>query len=200
MIRVDKRPRQISWNVVGIHWKFIIVCSYRALNRFGSVSHFVRQRREHGLAGRKARKAKESDAKESDEKRRIGQCLPCTTGILLGMNIDPEGRDGLLGFALERLDGASGEKEWLNGIVSFSDTDHEAGDPSHEHSSRSEVPMVRLPGLSRYRVRLLRPPRLRQPCRAWVSEGPTVAVRTADLGGEHGVLFNRAAALEPGFL
>ena len=24
------------------------------------------------------------------------------------------------------LDGASGEKEWLNGIVSFSDTDHEA--------------------------------------------------------------------------
>ena len=25
-----------------------------------------------------------------------------TTGILLGMNIDPEGRDGLLGFALER--------------------------------------------------------------------------------------------------
>ena len=40
-----------------------------------------------------------------------------TTGVLLGMNIDPEGRDGLLGFALERLDGASGEKEWLNGIV-----------------------------------------------------------------------------------
>ena len=32
------------------------------------------------------------------------------------------------------------------------------------------------------------------------SEGPTVAVRTADLGGEHGVLFNRARRGEPGFL
>jgi hypothetical protein len=34
-----------------------------------------------------------------------------TTGILLGMNVEPDRRPGLLGFALERLDGSSGEKE-----------------------------------------------------------------------------------------
>ena len=36
-----------------------------------------------------------------------------TSGVLLGMNIEPGRRIGLLGFALERLDGSSGEKEWL---------------------------------------------------------------------------------------
>ena len=35
-----------------------------------------------------------------------------TTGVLLGMNVEPSRREGLLGFALERLDGSSGEKEW----------------------------------------------------------------------------------------
>lgn len=39
-----------------------------------------------------------------------------TTGILLAMNIEPTRRKGLLGFALERLDSYSGEKEWLNRI------------------------------------------------------------------------------------
>ena len=40
-----------------------------------------------------------------------------TTGVLLGMNVEPRKREGLLGFALERLDGSSGEKEWLRSIV-----------------------------------------------------------------------------------
>lgn len=32
------------------------------------------------------------------------------------MNIEPTRRKGLLGFALERLDSYSGEKEWLNRV------------------------------------------------------------------------------------
>jgi hypothetical protein len=123
-----------------------------------------------------------------------------TTGILLGMNIDPEGRDGLLGFALERLDGASGEKEWLNGIVSFSDTDHEAGDPIP-----TNIAPVQRFRWSDYRVypdtdyAYSVHPVYGSPAEPEVSEGPTVAVRTADLGGEHGVLFNRAAAASQAF-
>jgi hypothetical protein len=109
-----------------------------------------------------------------------------TTGVLLGMNIDPEGRDGLLGFALERLDGASGEKEWLNGIVSFSDTDHEAGDPIP-----TNIAPVQRFRWSDYRVypdteyTYSVHPVYGSPAEPEVSEGPTVAVRTADLGGEH---------------
>ena len=123
-----------------------------------------------------------------------------TTGVLLGMNIDPEGREGLLGFALERLDGASGEKEWLNGIVSFTDTDHEAGDPI----PTNVAPIQRF-RWSDYRVypdteySYTVHPVYGSPAEPEVAEGPTVAVRTAGLGGEHAVLFNRAAAASQAF-
>src|SRR3712207_1923973 len=51
-----------------------------------------------------------------------------TTGVLLGMNVEPDSRPGLLGFALERLDGSSGEKEWLKALVPFPGTEREPGE------------------------------------------------------------------------
>jgi hypothetical protein len=51
-----------------------------------------------------------------------------TTGVLLGMNVEPRKWEGLLGFALERLDGSSGEKEWLKAIVPFPGTEREPGE------------------------------------------------------------------------
>lgn len=123
-----------------------------------------------------------------------------TSGILLGMDIDPERREGLLGFALERLDGASGEKEWLSGIVSFPDTDHEAGEPIP-----TNIAPVQRFRWSDYRVypdteySYTIHPVYGSPAQPEVSEGPTVAVKTAGLGGEHGVLFNRAAAASQAF-
>ncbi len=123
-----------------------------------------------------------------------------TTGVLLGMDVEPDGREGLLGFALERLDGSSGEKDWLNGIVSFPATEHEAGDP---------VP-TRLAPIQRFRWSDYRVypdteysygvhPVYGSPADPEIREGPTVAVRTAGLGGEHGVSFNRAAAASQAF-
>jgi hypothetical protein len=56
-----------------------------------------------------------------------------TTGVLLGMNVEPSRRPGLLGFALERLDGSSGEKEWLQAILPFPGTERRPGElfPTH---------------------------------------------------------------------
>ena len=123
-----------------------------------------------------------------------------TTGVLLGMNVEPRKWEGLLGFALERLDGSSGEKEWLKAIVPFPGTEREPG----ELFATNVAPVQRF-RWSDYRVY----PDTEyaytvhsvygSPAEPTVGDGPTVAVRTADPGGAHGVLFNRAAAASQAF-
>lgn len=123
-----------------------------------------------------------------------------TTGVLLGMNVEPRKREGLLGFALERLDGSSGEKEWLKAIVPFPGTEREPG----ELFPTNVAPVQRF-RWSDYRVypdteyAYTVHPVYGSPAEPTVEDGPTVAVRTADPGGEHGVLFNRAAAASQAF-
>ena len=123
-----------------------------------------------------------------------------TTGVLLGMNVEPPGRGGLLGFALERLDGSSGEREWLRSIVPFPGTEREPGG-----LFSTEVAPVQRFRWSDYRVypdteyAYTVHPVYGSPDQPEVEDGPTVAVRTADPGGEQGVLFNRAAAASQAF-
>lgn len=123
-----------------------------------------------------------------------------TTGVLLGMNVEPSKREGLLGFALERLDGSSGEKEWLKGLVAFPGMDRESDDLFN-----TNVAPVQRFRWSDYRVYpdteysyTVRPVYGSAEAPD-VDDGPTVSVRTADLRGEHGVLFNRAAAASQAF-
>jgi hypothetical protein len=123
-----------------------------------------------------------------------------TTGVLLGMNVEPDRRPGLLGFALERLDGSSGENEWLKAVVPFPGTEREPG----ELFPTNLAPVQRF-RWSDYRVypdteySYTVHPVYGSPAAPEVQDGPTVAVRTADPGGEHGVLFNRAAAASQAF-
>ncbi len=123
-----------------------------------------------------------------------------TTGVLLGMNVEPGSRPGLLGFALERLDGSSGEKEWLKALVPFPGTEREPG----ELFPTNVAPVQRF-RWSDYRVypdteyAYTVHPVYGSPAQLEVEDGPTVAVKTADPAGEHGVLFNRAAAASQAF-
>jgi hypothetical protein len=123
-----------------------------------------------------------------------------TTGVLLGMNVEPGSRPRLLGFALERLDGSSGEKEWLKALVPFPGTEREPG----ELFPTNVAPVQRF-RWSDYRVypdteyAYTVHPVYGSPAQLEVEDGPTVAVKTADPAGEHGVLFNRAAAASQAF-
>lgn len=124
-----------------------------------------------------------------------------TTGVLLGMNVVPEKRTGLLGFALERHDILSGEPpEWLKGILPFPGMEHRRG----ELIPTNKAPVQKF-RWSDYRVYPDREyeytihPVYGTPERPEPEEGPTVAVKTAGLRGEHGVLFNRAAAASQAF-
>jgi hypothetical protein len=123
-----------------------------------------------------------------------------TTGVLLGMNVEPSRRAGLLGFALERLDGSSGEQELLQAIVSFPGTEREPG----ELFPTNVAPVQRF-RWSDYRVypdteyAYTVHPVYGSPAEPAVEDGPIVSVRTTDPGGEHGVLFNRAAAASQAF-
>ena len=123
-----------------------------------------------------------------------------TTGVLLGMNIEPGKRDGLLGFALERLDGRSGKKEWLNGAVAFPGTQREDGGlfPTNQAPiQKFRWADYRVFDDTEYEYTVH--PVYGKPANPEVEDGPTVAVKTAGLSGEHVVLFNRAAAASQAF-
>ncbi len=85
-----------------------------------------------------------------------------TTGVLLAMNIEPAKREGLLGFALERLAKATGKKEFLTGMLHFPGMPHKPGEPI----PTNEAPIQKF-RWSDYRVypdsslRLYRLPRVR---------------------------------------
>lgn len=50
-------------------------------------------------------------------------------GVLLALNIEPQKRAGLLGFALERKKGGDNDKRWLEGLLHFPGVKHEPGTP-----------------------------------------------------------------------
>jgi phosphatidylserine/phosphatidylglycerophosphate/cardiolipin synthase-like enzyme len=124
-----------------------------------------------------------------------------TTGVLLAMNVTPDRRSGLLGFALQRVDGRSGKSEWLTGMLPF---------PHMPQTPGSLIPTNRAPiqkfrwsdyrvypdTVYEYRVH----PVYGQPDRLQVDKGLSIKVTTASLTqGEHRILFNRAAAASQAF-
>ncbi len=124
-----------------------------------------------------------------------------TTGVLLAMNIEPAKREGLLGFALERLAKATGKKEFLTGMLHFPGMPHKPGEPI----PTNEAPIQKF-RWSDYRVYpdssyvYTLYPVYGQPGMLDIKAGPTIEVKTASSHhGEHCVLFNRAAAASQAF-
>ena len=123
-----------------------------------------------------------------------------TTGVLLAMNIAPERRDDLLGFAIHR-EGGNRPAQWLNGMMTFPGIEHEPGQPL----STEQAPIQKF-RWSDYRVypdttyKYEIHPVHGTPESPHVEDGPTVEVRTESVRrGEHRVVFNRAAAASQAF-
>ncbi|KAM3101834.1 phospholipase D-like domain-containing protein [Phormidesmis sp. 146-12] len=124
-----------------------------------------------------------------------------TTGVILAMSVTPEQRKGLLGFAIERVDGRSGKKEWLTGMLPFPHMQIRPGQLLP--SNRAPIQKFRW---SDYRVyadttyEYIVHPVYGDPEKLKVEAGLSVRVKTASsLNGDHCILFNRAAAASQAF-
>jgi hypothetical protein len=123
-----------------------------------------------------------------------------TSGVLLGLNVAPERRQGLLGFAVER-EGGNRPRQWLMGAAQFAGIPHQPGEPT----PTNEAPVQKFrwsdyrvyPGTQySYSVHPVYGD-FKDPS---VEPGPTVAVTTSSASeGEHRVVFNRAAAASQAF-
>ena len=123
------------------------------------------------------------------------------TGVLLAMNVEPDRRPGLLGFAIKRVDGRSGRREWLAGMLPFPTMAAKAGT-----LFPSNIAPIQKFRWSDYRVypetlyTYTAYPVYGAPGSLKLGTGVTIAVKTASLlQGDHTVLFNRAAAASQAF-
>jgi phosphatidylserine/phosphatidylglycerophosphate/cardiolipin synthase-like enzyme len=124
-----------------------------------------------------------------------------TTGVLLAMDIQPERRKGLLGFALQRRAPNDAAPEWLNGMLAFPGQDRDPG--TLVPTNMGPIQRFRW---SDYRVypdttyTYTVHPVYGTPEDLKIEAGPTVEVRTSGAeDAEHRVLFNRAAAASQAF-
>jgi phosphatidylserine/phosphatidylglycerophosphate/cardiolipin synthase-like enzyme len=123
-----------------------------------------------------------------------------STGVLLGITLEPALRVGLLGFAIARRDGRNGKKEWLTGLLDFPGRDRLPGIPIP--SNRAPLQKFRwsdyrvYPGITyEYTIHAV----YGTPAKLELAPGPTVTVTTASPADDHYVVFNRAAAASQAF-
>ncbi|MFN0087029.1 MAG: phospholipase D-like domain-containing protein [Blastocatellia bacterium] len=129
------------------------------------------------------------------------------TGVIVAFNIDDAKRRGLLGFAVERKIGKTGEKEWLMGALPF--PGQELGPDGRLPSNEAPIQKFRWSDYSVFPdteyeftahpvyARAGKTPG--SPNSLRVAAGPTVKVRTHGLKDKHAVTFNRAAAASQAF-
>jgi len=119
-----------------------------------------------------------------------------TSGVLLAMNVTAERRAGLLGFALKRVDGRNGKREWLLGALPFPHMTVAPGTPL-----RTNIAPIQKFRWSDYRVYPGTPyeyevyPVYGTAERPELGDKVAIAIQTAAMTNtEHSILFNRAAA------
>jgi hypothetical protein len=123
-----------------------------------------------------------------------------TTGVILGFDIAPDVRPGLLGFAIQRT-GGSRPARWLAGGLDFPGVAREPG----RFAASDTAPIQRF-RWSDYTVfadtsyRYTVHPVYGKPGALELRAGPSVAVKTSSVAhGDHRVVFNRAAAASQAF-
>ena len=118
-----------------------------------------------------------------------------TTGVLLAMNVADNKRRDLLGFAVERLDVKRKIRDWLKGTLHFEGVDH----PPGQLVDSKDAPIQKF-RWSDYRVYEGCPYEYRvhacygKPSSFSLTDPTEVKLTTHGVGGEHAILFNRAAA------
>ena len=130
-----------------------------------------------------------------------------TTGVIVAFNIDDAKREGLLGFAVERKIGKTGEKEWLKGMLTF--PGQQLGPDGRLPTNEAPIQKFRWSDYSVFPdteyeftahpvyARAGKTPGAPNSLR--VGAGPTVKVKTHGLKDKHAVTFNRAAAASQAF-
>lgn len=124
-----------------------------------------------------------------------------TTGVMLAMDVEPEKRQGLLGFAIQRVQVSKDRANWLEGGLNFPGVEHEAG--HNVPTNKAPIQKFRWADYAVYpdkEYRYTVHPVYGTPAKPQLEDGPTADVRTESPSrGEHGVVFNRAAAASQAF-
>jgi len=123
-----------------------------------------------------------------------------TTGVILAFDVAPAGREGLLGFAIQRSGGNRPDR-WLGGGLTFPGVEH----PPGVFPASNEAPIQKFrwsdyavfPDTTyTYNVH----PVYGAPAKLELRPGPSVTVMTSSVTrGDHRVVFNRAAAASQAF-
>jgi len=135
--------------------------------------------------------------------KRNGVYVKAYTGsnsVLLALNIDDSMRSGLLGFAIERVDVATGKRRWLNGLLNFPGVSRPPGVPTPTNLAPIQkfrwADYTTTAGESyQYIVN----PVYGAPGNLKLAPGPTITVQPRPMAGRHIVHFNRAAAASQAF-
>jgi phosphatidylserine/phosphatidylglycerophosphate/cardiolipin synthase-like enzyme len=124
-----------------------------------------------------------------------------TTGVLLAFNLPKAKTANLLGFAIERTDLKTGQRDWLKGSLGFQGADHPAG----ASIDTKDAPIQKFRWSDyrvyegceyEYRVHAAHG----TPSTLTLSDPTVVRAKTHGSGdGKHTVLFNRAAAASQAF-
>lgn len=128
-----------------------------------------------------------------------------TTGVLLAFDVTNKRREGLLGFALERLTPKATQWEWMTGMLNFPGQPHVPGAPIP--TNIAPIQKFRWSDYavwpeSEYQYRVHAAYATNGDLRKLkLIKGPTVKVCTAcaDEDGVHNVIFNRAAGTSQAF-
>lgn len=126
-----------------------------------------------------------------------------TTGVLLAMDVEPDARKGLLGFAIEReiLSGQyAGKTKWLEGLLNFPGLPHFPGQPVASNIAPLQKfrwsDYTVFPGVKyAYTIH----PAYGHPGKPDVHPGPRVEIETEREAASHFIIFNRAAAASQAF-
>jgi phosphatidylserine/phosphatidylglycerophosphate/cardiolipin synthase-like enzyme len=126
--------------------------------------------------------------------------------VLLAMDAGPSARKGLLGFAIERTDHATGEKSWLRGTLTFEETSHEEHQPGHTEVESDQHPIqdfrwsdYQAEPDSEYSYRVI--PVYGSPTAPRHGKSITVRIKTESVRQHgHSVFFNRAVAGSQGYV
>ncbi len=123
-----------------------------------------------------------------------------TSGVILAFDVAEEGREGLLGFAIERS-GGNRPHRWLSGALSFPGVQRKPG-----VFATTETAPIQKFRWSDYTVfpdttyTYTAHPVYGEPAKLRVAAGPSVTIMTSSITrGDHRIVFNRAAAASQAF-
>lgn len=132
------------------------------------------------------------------------QAIAGTYVVLLGFDITPEKRKGLLGFAIHRVDQTEQESHWLPGGLTFPGASPGPNSPSTHNSPIQKFRWGDYTAKPNHHYQYTVQALYGQPASLEVGDSVTIEVQTEDPlqvgGGKHQVHFNRSCAASQAYV